>query len=237
MPSAHDAFVAVLQNIRKQRLPIHNEMQQRTIYQIPDDKLDTDPLDTTEPDKVFAFLSSYLLMPERFRGGAVEVRTHTRTDRMRDRGIFATRDIAKGEFVSLYPAHIVIYYPDGTAVTDTDHVRMNVGALPEVLEMGEDVKSIIEQHEPYRMRVTDHISIIGLPQLDSDPKMLAHFANDAVRGHTAADLEIYKRVSALRNNAMFVCYCKYFVAIQATAAIRTGEEVTVEYGHDYWVTL
>ena len=143
------------------------------------------------------------------------------------KGIFATRDIKRGELLSLYPPDALAF--SRPAVGNTS-LQINQGNEARDAE----VHAALRTHslllgEPGGVRVR----IVGLPRFCEDPAYLAHMANDPI-GYVSTK-EAYKQLAATKGNAAFVnVVCALCVAIVATRPIQAGKEVLVPYSYGYW---
>ena len=83
--------------------------------------------------------------------------------------------------------------------------------------------------------VRDDWGIVAMPELDGDPSYLGHFANDgAVAPLCESELAAYVIESADKANAVHQeCQGCHMVTV-ATKDIKTGNEVLVTYGPEYW---
>lgn len=150
------------------------------------------------------------------------------------RGLFSTRDLAKGELISFYPGDALIYFPEGDRST-LDDVSVTFGAhVPEAERDEEHVLS--DESRAYEIRISAKMSIVGDPRRCDDAAYLAHMCNDADTCASQADEARYERESPERSNAEFIELegCLYLLA--ATKPIPRGSEVFVSYGAGYWCT-
>lgn len=143
-------------------------------------------------------------------------------------GVFATRDIKRGELLSLYP-------PDALAFSRPAVCSKSCIQIPQCNEAQDaEVHAALRTYslqlgEPGGVRVR----IVGLPRFCEDPAYLAHMANDPI-GYVSTK-EAYKQLAATKGNAAFVnVVCALCVAIVATRPIQAGNEVLVPYSYDYW---
>lgn len=150
------------------------------------------------------------------------------------RGLFATRDIAEDELITLYPGDVVLCWPDA------DHAES-----PTVL-LGAGTKSSFAS-DPfdftcdawlYGVHTTATRAICGDPAQDGDPAYFGHFANDAARCDRAGTAgEIYASESELRANAALDSWSMgdCHLALVACKAIVANEEIFMSYGAEFWL--
>jgi len=137
------------------------------------------------------------------------------------RGVFATRDITKGEYITLYPAHGVV----------SDRNESGVGCY-----VGDT---------PYTSEYTvehckTNMGYIGDKDIIS-PLFMGHIINDMYpnvekfkdTNNLGATTVNYILHSITFSNCTFK-EGKYFIIIQATKDIKKDEELSVQYGYNYW---
>ena len=166
-------------------------------------------------------------------------------------GVVATRDIAAGELITLYPC-------DALLVARTSSTK-----APSVF-FGSGVPS--EERSPpgcflsapnaldYQLQVPGGggYSIVGDPSRRSDPAYLGHMVNDAEGGSGAERSSLSKNKNKVQNNAesiMIECVVEaarrdgkteevplrgFAYSIAATRDIDEGREVFMSYGGKYW---
>jgi hypothetical protein len=171
------------------------------------------------------------------------------------RGLFAVRDIAKGEITTCYPGDSLLYeYED----EETDELVI-WGTHVDTADIWDDdaiFEGIVDDDTGCleTSPLTDYIlavgdtpySIMGLPVLDTDPAYYGHFANDGA-GHFFANQEggegvgieegiaNYVLESIDLSNAMHKALEDCHMVTVATRDITEGEEIFVTYGPDYWM--
>ena len=137
-------------------------------------------------------------------------------------GVFATRDIAVNEVITLYPCDIVT----------------------EVVSKG--IKYHIPLGHPFFKSKTDcerysyfdrglmTLALVGDPLQTDNPTFLGHMCNDKSKCGSELDTRSYL-LNSHSSNASFTLFDKEFVAIVAKRSISNGEEIFVTYGVDYWL--
>jgi hypothetical protein len=137
------------------------------------------------------------------------------------RGVFATRDITKGDFITLYPAHGVAFDRDESGF------GYYVGKTPYASE--------------YRIEHTKtNMGYVGNKDIIS-PLFMGHIINDMYpnvekfkdKNNLGATTVSYILHSITFSNCTFK-EGKYFMIIQATKDIKKDEELSVQYGYNYW---
>jgi hypothetical protein len=134
------------------------------------------------------------------------------------RGVFATRDIAQGELLTLYP-------PDGLAHYEGGMVHCVSGAE-------DDHETLMMRF--YAQRISDRLQLLGDPRLFDDPAYVGHLINCSVGPHGSKGVDELKASWALHNAAPVAVHTKLEVAFVATRPIEEGEEVLTYYGRGYW---
>jgi hypothetical protein len=145
------------------------------------------------------------------------------------RGLFATRNIAAAELLTLFP---------GDALLFREHDLAEItGVLYGKDATGDPLTS--DESREFELRVSAKHSIVGDPKLDEDKAYLAHFANDgwALRGSSSEERMEYSRKSALACNAFFqLIEPECHMGLFAIRDIKVGEEVFVSYTSGYWLS-
>ena len=162
-------------------------------------------------------------------------------------GVIATRDIEKGEIVTIYPTHYIAlrkgkYASDGTA-------EYTARTFEE--QLSRRVKEYMDYEHTHGLNVTDRMRIVGHPEFHS-PESCGHMINDPYKitfkelpktyEEALPKMKIYSKLS-LQNpaNTEFVkvdpplSNILPVTAVGATRAIKKGEEITVTYCPHYWV--
>lgn len=153
------------------------------------------------------------------------------------KGVFAKKDIKKGQVVTLYPGDIAIYLPDGyegeKILTISQHsARMRNKIDKENIK----IKDAWLGMDDYGYLIDDNHVIVGCPDFINNPSYLGHMINDKF----ACDFdkitpEMYIKMSLEKTNATQVHIAdNMHVAIVAKRDIKAGEEVFIPYGLQFW---
>jgi hypothetical protein len=147
-------------------------------------------------------------------------------------GLFATRNIEKGELVTLFP---------GDAILFRDGEREEVtGAMFGILPRQVGSLSLTDDAaRAYEIRSSNKHSIVGDPSRTDDSAYLGHIANDGAILTKGDDLSrtVYSSKSAKAANTAFQdvhegCHIGLF----AMQPIPKGREIFVSYGEGYWLS-
>lgn len=159
-------------------------------------------------------------------------------------GLFASRDIANDELITMYPGDAVLIAKQQQEPTeDTDEkappvVGVIFGNHIQVENRDPNLVSTPEAKR-YEMRINQQTSIVADPNLGfDDAAYLGHYANDgaALLKFDAASRQAYSKASMERqNSAHFVMEGAHMVTV-ATKPIRKGEEIFVSYEEGYWLS-
>ena len=162
-----------------------------------------------------------------------------------ERGLYATRDIAVGELVTLYPGDaLAIWSSEEGARRDGSKasVSFSVTAAP-ASEWASGFRALrpgfIDRAWEYGVRISEVRAIIGDPANTSDSAYLGHMANDAamcVRPGTAAQAYTIKSEAAanVMLDSLTMKGCHH--AMVATRDIANGAEIFLSYGKSYWLS-
>jgi hypothetical protein len=159
-------------------------------------------------------------------------------------GLFAVQDIDEDEVITHYPAHGFVLSRTGKALSDErERIMLSAEITDDLTLQAERTRlRLPTEHErsTYNFRVNPAFDIIGYPDMVDSHLLLAHMANDAI---CTTDIE-YNRASEIRythtalvkNNAHLDQIEFGIIGLVAKRPIRAGEEITVSYGYDYWVS-
>ena len=139
-------------------------------------------------------------------------------------GVFAKRNILKGELVTMYPGDCLMITPPSLR---SKRLRIPIS--------GE--KKFFDEKKMYTMGVDDLYAISGDPKEISNPAYLGHMINDYVACISPADSEVYTTISKMFANVVSTPAPKInpiMVGIIATKDIKKGEELFIFYSAAYW---
>jgi len=149
----------------------------------------------------------------------VEIRPSTHGN-----GVFATRDIKKGDIITYYPAHYI-----------------QITSFPLILTKPEYTKGDKPNDEYLYTSIKGNYSITGHPRLTDNPYMLGHIVNDPCD-------EVFKREDetfgkwvgrylltvSMKRNSRFTELDSGLIAITALKDIKKDEEILIAYDIQYW---
>ena len=147
------------------------------------------------------------------------------------RGVFVTRDVQKGDLLTLYPNDALVSFRQGDN---------RVFVVPG--KGGRSCAEVFEIHQQYGYVAFEHkgllLQTVGFPELAEDPAYLGHMANDAVGpGRTKKTLKKTKATphrKATQNATFAPINSVMHACLIATRPISKGSKVFVSYGADYW---
>ena len=146
-------------------------------------------------------------------------------------GLFATRQIEKGELVTFFPGDALLVWEDGDRNGD---VMIFFGAhIPQSERDAAQVTN--ERVKQYELYSSPMISAVGDPARRDDPTYLGHFANDARRCDTPDDVESYRQESSAAANVEAVLLEGCHFALRAVTPVSPGDELLRSYGEGYWL--
>ena len=197
------------------------------------------------------------------------------------RGLFAAEDIKKGHVITCYPGDALLREPPSLDIDEEEYFDIeedDYEAMDEVVLWGshvpqserwdDDVVFDGSESKPpltsYAVTVNDEYSVMGHPEIDTDPAYSGHFANDGA-GHLAyqmpgsastieASLELGLDTESSEfgvedNIAAYVLKSldianaihqpiadELHMITVARRDIKKGEEIMVTYGPDYWIS-
>lgn len=138
------------------------------------------------------------------------------------RGLFATRDIYRGDYITFYPIHQLGRRVEGDTWATRSH--------PDATQVYFD----------YALNINDNTRIIGDPNLIHNSMFLGHMINDPALDIEEKDpLQFIVRYfisCKARGNAAFDRFQEPWVGIRAVRDIRKDEEILVPYSLPYWST-
>ena len=172
-------------------------------------------------------------------------------------GVFASRDIDKGELITLYPADAVLYWPDADRESGGKAELIWGSAVPQS-ERSEALRTELLTHRQfptggpaaaYEIMTGESTSAIGNPAWCHDRAYMGHMINDGAFLSSPSNRVEYETLSAARQNAeIFGCEGAFvdgqrnafkgapWYGVRALVPIPQGSEVLVSYGARYWVS-
>tara|TARA_R110002012_G_scaffold279585_1_gene467973 strand:- start:1770 stop:2450 length:681 start_codon:yes stop_codon:yes gene_type:complete len=134
-------------------------------------------------------------------------------------GLFATRDIEKGEYITTYPVCWVVVTEEG---------KRSYATCQDIYEDYEDLVKkedyLNQKCGNYSVGLFEDFTILGDPDVRYDNRLFAHMINDlSVVGEDEYDVD--------KRNVAFS-----FLDVHAIKDIKEGEELSICYGRDYWDT-
>jgi hypothetical protein len=157
-------------------------------------------------------------------------------------GLFATRDIAEGELITLYPVDALLLWEDAEHSTDS---TVQIFFSKHVPASERDVARAVTEWRGYEVPCNERVSVVADPRRADDSAYLAHMSNDAAICASADEQDDYERKSAAGANAIVfpldvdeldsngLGQVLHF-AQRALKPIKSGEEIFVSYGVGYW---
>lgn len=156
-----------------------------------------------------------------------------RPSRVHGRGVFATRAIAPGDFITFYPGDVAGYAPNGDRAV-ADHVSVRVPSDRMCKKYGADSGQMFDND--YALDYDEHYSIVGHPDFCDDPNYLGHMINDGAKPTAdPASYRVYRTITQAKSNSGFERLHGIAVAVVATHNIEPGEEILTSYGLPYWI--
>jgi SET domain-containing protein len=145
------------------------------------------------------------------------------------RGVFATRNIKKGELITFYPADVVVFGSKDACVTRA--------YIPSKRSENDAFFKTQWQDQTYCVSLEGLYSIHGNPNpiYESNHDYLGHFINDGAKPTPdPKSFQIYETVSVLKMNCVFAQIRDLHVAIVAHTDILKDQELFIHYGLHYW---
>jgi len=134
-------------------------------------------------------------------------------------GLFATRDIEMGEYITTYPVCWVVVTEDG---------KRSYATCQDIYENYEELVKqddyLNDKCGNYSVGLFEDFTVLADPDVRYDNRLFGHMINDlSVEGEESYDIE--------KRNVAFS-----FLDIHAVKNIKKGEELSICYGQDYWDT-
>jgi len=162
-------------------------------------------------------------------------------------GVFARKNLKKGEIITYYPPHYVLHFPNGktskgTVVYDVIQSKLlDKGKLKKNPSFPLDLELTEEVRCDYSEDIDENYSICGDPRLIDNMDFLGHMINDALIGKSSytdydkADEDAYNMMNPQKNNSGLAKTGKDgLIKIIALKDINKGEEILTGYGYQYW---
>jgi len=163
-----------------------------------------------------------------------------RPSQIHGNGVFATRDITVGEFLTFYPGDALIckakrinlrkvYTPAGLETSSQScYVRYYSSRY---INASHQEESPLESNikEGYWYDIDDTYAIYGDPSFTDNPWYIGHIINDAIDFRTENSYGSRKHNSYFHNLTSGLG-----VAIMAKTNIKKDEEILISYGSEYW---
>ena len=162
-------------------------------------------------------------------------------------GVFATRNINAGEFLTFYPGDALIYKPSGKDIIG--HFGPRKGFVPAGLDIPSNISSYFRYYSSRYIRafgsakqdlesnikngywydIDDNYSIYGDPSFTDNQWYIGHIINDAINIGNSNINHCRKYNSYFRNLGAGLG-----VAVIAKENIKKDQEVLISYGNEYW---
>lgn len=168
----------------------------------------------------------------RHRGSAIvktlpEPRCKVQSSHIHGNGLFATKDIPKGSYITMYPCDGFEWQPvEWARSPDMCSATYRTGWSGD----NELVNASYAQSAVPPKGVS-RLAILGNPQLDSDQHFAAHLINDAATCRRPEAEKTYLAVSRARANSYYDGDLHAQISCQD---IKAGEEILTSYGAGYW---
>lgn len=159
-----------------------------------------------------------------------------RQSKIHGRGVFTRRKVAKDEVLTLYPADLITYRPDGFN-DDPPKIGTSYGAYGAGITepARNNYLKNNQYYGDYGNQIIPFYRITGTPENDANPAYLGHFINDSARcTKDERSIDIYTVVTKAKQNCMFVSISGLHIAVVATRDIAADEELYVPYAVAYW---
>ena len=143
------------------------------------------------------------------------------------KGVFALRNIRRGEYITLYPADGIGFQPLAWRRDPfLAHMQVIVGDMDHATA----ARYSLSISKP--MDDVGFMGAIGDPSKYDNPHYIGHMINDAVKLSSPEAAHVYLRVSSLRENCIDAQNLNVMVA---SRDIQAGEEIFYSYGVKYWL--
>jgi SET domain-containing protein len=148
------------------------------------------------------------------------------------RGLFANKNINKGDLITFYPCDILEYYPNNDRYKD-GHITGLFPSIEYAKKYGNQKENFLNY---YCFEIDLKYAIFGHPSFDTDKNYMGHFINDGAKSNSSEKADkIYSIISLKKANCEFyILKGELHVAIIASKDILEGEELFIHYGIPYW---
>lgn len=151
-------------------------------------------------------------------------------------GLFASRNLAEGELITLYPGDALLIWSKEVGDFNCE-VGVMFGNHVEAKDRDPSRVSTDEARS-YELKIRTSHSIVADPLLVDDAAYLGHMCNDGsalMNRNNASRTEYSQETFDRHNAAFFVMEGCHFTGI-ATKDIAKDEEIFVSYGEGYWLS-
>lgn len=168
----------------------------------------------------------------------IEERVSIKKSSIHGKGVFAIKDIKKGQLITLYPSDYMIWN-DRKANVYAYVPGAHLAECDKALSFKRMSEKERKKWNEYNFTVDTTFSIIGHPLLLSNPSYLGHMCNDGAKmsKNDAKSKHTYLEQTKKKRNAEYKKIDKdgCCIGIVAVKDIKKGEEVLVSYGYNYWI--
>lgn len=154
------------------------------------------------------------------------------------KGVFAKRDIAVGDLITLYPCDFLTTVVSGDRTNGSPIICEYVAAPHLSIEMVDKARNpaFTTKINEYTFNITDKLSAIGHPDMIGDSAYLGHMCNDGGYSSDIKTLSEYITRAIEKGNAIIEpLWGGLHLAVLAAKPIKAGDEVLIAYGPEYWM--
>ena len=137
------------------------------------------------------------------------------------KGVFATRDIEKGEWITTFPTHFVIIENKEFGIAMDCYKDRDI--------VDEVKNGLLNKMGDHSLGLLQDLTIVGDPAFQNDNRLWGHFINDLCYDATPTDDNFIYGYDVSNANVGFK-----LLDIHATRPIKEGEELSLAYGPEYW---